>query len=214
MTLFQWLGFGLYISALLSALLTISVKGLANDKQQQHLVFGAAAVLFVFWLLRVGIMPGLNVHFLGLTVVTLMLGVRYTLIATALTLAGAVLTGYCTPDDIGVFGVLGILLPVGVSYLIYAISFHRIPRHLFVYIFICAFFPAALAITLKTLAIGGYYFVSDIYSWDEVRQNYLMLIPLLVFPEALLNGMAITLLVIYKPHWIYTFHDKFYLDGK
>jgi uncharacterized membrane protein len=78
---------------------------------------------------------------------------------------------------------------------------------------VCAFFPAALSIALKTLSLGAFYYIEGTYTWDIVFDNYILLIPLLVFPEALLNGMAITLLVIYQPTWVYTFHDKFYLDN-
>jgi uncharacterized membrane protein len=30
----------------------------------------------------------------------------------------------------------------------------------------------------------------------------------------MLNGMTMTLLIIYKPQWVYTFYDKFYIDKK
>ena len=92
------------------------------------------------------------------------------------------------------------------------LAFHRISRHLFVYIFICAFFPGALTAAVKTFALGGYFYLDGIYQWDIIVDNYLLLIPLLVFPEAFFNGLAITMLVIYQPSWVYTFHDKFYLD--
>jgi uncharacterized membrane protein len=44
--------------------------------------------------------------------------------------------------------------------------------------------------------------------------NYLQVIPLLMFGEAFLNGMLMILLVAYKPRWVSTFHDQWYLDGK
>jgi uncharacterized membrane protein len=42
----------------------------------------------------------------------------------------------------------------------------------------------------------------------------MLFIPLLMFGEAFLNGMAMTLLVAYRPRWVSTFHDHWYLDGK
>ncbi len=214
MTTIQWLCLVLYAFVVIGVLTQISLKGLAADKQQQHLVFGTAAVLFLFWVLRVGIHDGLDVHFLGLSVVTLLLGFRYSVIAGTLTLIGISFVGGTPLSEIAVQGVFSVLVPIGFTYLVYMLAFHKIPRHLFVYIFICAFFPGALTIALKTAFLGGYYWASDTYTWDVIRDSYIMLIPLLVFPEALLNGMAATLLVIYRPHWMYTFHDKFYLDGK
>jgi len=61
---------------------------------------------------------------------------------------------------------------------------------------------------------GTYYYFDMELDWDSVLNNYLKIIPLVVFPEALFNGMIMTLLIIYKPDWVYTFHDKFYIDDK
>ncbi|MFT5313825.1 MAG: putative membrane protein, partial [Paraglaciecola sp.] len=37
---------------------------------------------------------------------------------------------------------------------------------------------------------------------------------LMLFMEGMLNGMTITLLIIYRPEWVYTFYDKIYLEKK
>lgn len=208
--LFAWLIYGAF---LLGAVKHIDFTHFTRNKQQQHLIFGTAACLFVLWLFKAGIFEGLDVHFLGLSVLTLMLGFRNAIIASFIALLGANITGYGTWENFGVNGLLGTILPISTTYLFYMLSFHRIPRQLFVYIFVCAFFPAALSIALKTLSLGAFYYIEGTYTWDIVFDNYVLLIPLLVFPEALLNGMAITLLVIYQPTWVYTFHDKFYLDN-
>jgi uncharacterized membrane protein len=62
------------------------------------------------------------------------------------------------------------------------------------------------------LALSGYFYFDGIYSWQIIEDNYLMLTTLMFFPEAMFNGMTITLLIIYKPEWVYTFYDKLYLD--
>ena len=213
MSTLQVIALLMYGAFLLGAVKSIDFTHFAKNKQQQHLIFGTAASLFVLWLFKAGIFEGLDVNFLGLSVLTLMLGFRYAIIAAFIALVGATATGYGTWQNLGVNGLLGTVLPISVTYLFYMLSFHRIPRQLFVYIFICAFFPAAFSIALKTLSLGAFYYMDGIYAWDIIFDNYILLIPLLVFPEALLNGMAITLLVIYQPTWVYTFHDKFYLDN-
>ncbi len=212
MTEIQWVCLGVYALVLTISIKNISLIGLSKDKHQQHLVFGTAATLFVLWMFRAGIFDGLNVHILGLSAVTLMLGFRYAVITATLTLVGATAAGYGSWQSIGVNGVFGVLLPIGITYLVLMLTFHRIARHLFVYIFLCAFFPGALSTALKILTLSGYYYADNLYSWDTIYNNYLLLTPLLVFPEALINGMAITILVIYQPKWVYTFQDKFYLD--
>ena len=72
--IFGLLAYGIF---LVSAFRYTDLVHFANNKRQQHLVFGAAASLFVLWLFKAGIFDGLDVHFLGLTVVTLMLASGY-----------------------------------------------------------------------------------------------------------------------------------------
>lgn len=212
MSTLQTIALLVYSGFLVGALKHLDVAHFLKNKHQQHLVFGSAASLFVLWLFKAGIYDGLDVHFLGLSVVTLMLGFRLAIITAFITLLGSTGVGFNAWENIGVNGLVGTILPIGITYLFYMLSFHRITRQLFVYIFLCAFFPAALSIALKTLSLGLFYYTEGTYPWDVIFDNYVLLIPLLVFPEALLNGMAITLLVIYQPTWVYTFHDKFYLD--
>lgn len=193
---------------------SVSWSGLLANKRQQHLLFGFTALLFFVWIFRAGIFEGLNVHFLWLTALTLTLGFRWAVLAGLTALLGVTLTGNESWHMLGVNGVISVLIPVTVSYLIFMLAFHKIPRNLFIYIFACAFFPGALVIALKMSLMGGYYLWEGVYDWPTVRDNYLLIIPLLLFPEGLLNGMTMTLLTVYKPNLVYTFHDKFYIDGK
>ena len=149
-----------------------------------------------------------------LTALALTLGLRWSIIAATLALLGVTALGYEQWQMLGINGLLGIVIPIGITHLIYNLSFHRLPRNLFLYIFVCGFFPGALMIALKMFLLGGYYTLDGTYDWITVKDNFLVLIPLMLFPEGMLNGMTMTLLVIYKPHWVYTFHDKFYIDGK
>ncbi|GGW76505.1 energy-coupling factor ABC transporter permease [Alteromonas halophila] len=208
----QLSGLLLYLCLLTWSLRTLGLRDFVASKQRQHLVFGTGVTLFVLWLFRAGIFDGLDIHFLWLSAVTLILGVRYAFLTASLSLVGITAAGFESWSMFGVNALLGISVPIGVTYLIYMVSFHRIPRNLFVYIFVCAFFPGAISIALKVALLGGYYFADGIYPWRTISDNYMLLIPLLLFPEALLNGMTMTVLTIYKPQWVYTFHDKFYID--
>jgi uncharacterized membrane protein len=79
---------------------------------------------------------------------------------------------------------------------------------------VCAFLAGGVAIGTKMLIQGLYFYIDIGYEWDDVKNNFLKIIPLVIFPEALFNGMIMTLLIIYKPDWVYTYHDKFYIDDK
>ncbi|MCC2615872.1 energy-coupling factor ABC transporter permease [Aestuariibacter halophilus] len=206
-----WLGFGLMCITLWRHL---PMARLREDKKVQHLVFGTAASVFVLWLFRAGIHPGLDVHFLWLTALTLILGLRFALLSALIALFGVTLIGKESWAMFGINSLLGVALPILCSYFVYSLSFHKLPRHLMVYVFVCAFLPGALMMALKMFALGGYYFVDGAYRWQVIVDNYLQLIPLMLFPEGMLNGMTMTLLIIYKPTWVYTFYDKYYLQDK
>ena len=185
---------------------------LVLDKKCQHLVFGSAACVFILWMFRTGIYDGLNVHFLWLSALTLLLGFRWAMFSASIALLGVTIFGKESIDMLGINFLLGVLAPISLTYGIYSLTFHKLPRHIFTYIFLCAFIPGALTIALKMLALSGYFYLDGLYSWHIIEDNYLMISTLMLFPEAMFNGMTITLLIIYKPEWVYTFYDKLYLD--
>lgn len=211
LSLMQVAGWLIYLASLAAVFKQLSHGQFLTDKKIQHLVFGASASVFVLWLFRAGIYEGLDVHFLWLSALPLVLGFRWAMIAAFFALCGVTLVGKESWAMFGINGLLGVALPIGLSYLIYSAAFHKLPRHFFVYVFVCAFFPGAMMIAAKMAMLGGYYYLDGIHDWVTVKDNYLVLIPLMLFPEAMLNGMTMTLLIIYRPTWVYTFYDKFYL---
>ncbi|MEP1445896.1 MAG: energy-coupling factor ABC transporter permease [Paraglaciecola sp.] len=187
---------------------------LISDKKCQHLVFGSAASVFILWMFRAGIYEGLTVHFLWLSALPLLLGFRWAVFSASLALLGVTVFGKESADMLGINFLLGVLLPISLTYGMYSFTFHKLPRHIFIYIFLCAFIPGALSIGLKMLVLSGYFYLDGLYTWQIIQDNYLVLSTLMLFPEAMFNGMTITLLIIYKPQWVYTFYDKLYLDNQ
>ncbi len=189
-------------------------KQLVNDTGFQHRLFGATAAVFVLWIFRVGIVDELQVHFIWLTSLALILGFRWAIISSSIVLIGVTVVGYEKYSMLGVNWIIGTLMPISVTYAIFSWSFHKLPKNLFVYLFVCAFFPGAITVSLKILTMAGYFQLDTDLGWDVIFQNYVLLIPLLLFSEAFFNGFTMTSLVVHKPKWVYTFHDKFYIDGK
>ncbi|MBR7627897.1 energy-coupling factor ABC transporter permease [Aeromonas popoffii] len=197
-------------------LLIFSLRGpllrtLLAQPLYQHLCLGGAIALVPLWLLRAGLHEGLEVHFLGLTSLTLLLGWRLTLLAPCLTL---LILGYFDVielADIGWHALIGVALPVATSWLLFLASWAWLPRHLFVYLFVVAFGGGALSISVKVVASALLMDMSGTYPWHTISADYLSIWPLLLFPEALLNGMTMTLLAIYRPHWVNTFFEREYL---
>ncbi|WP_235688951.1 energy-coupling factor ABC transporter permease, partial [Aeromonas veronii] len=158
-----------------------------------------------------GLHEGLEVHFLGLTSLTLLLGWRLALLAPCLTLLVLGYFGVTNLADFGWQALVGIALPVATSWLLFLASWAWLPRHLFVYIFVAAFLGGAITISVKVAASALLMGLSHSYPWHTITADYLSIWPLLLFPEALLNGMAMTVLAIYRPHWVNTFFDRTYL---
>ncbi|OEE65611.1 hypothetical protein A1OS_13410 [Enterovibrio norvegicus] len=183
-----------------------------QDKGYQHLVFASGIVLFCLWALKAGIREGLDIHFLGMTVLTLCHGPRIAVWIAMIPLALMVGFGLLPAMDVGLYAVTTAVIPAFVSYAIFWLSYRYLSRHLFVYIFIAGFFNAAFTIVLHLIVVSAGYWVSGLYSWDTITHNYLMLAVLIWFPEGLLNGMAVTLMSVYRPHWLRTFYDREYLS--
>lgn len=201
-----------FVICLIWLLTKLDWAALAGQKFKQVFLLGIALGLGFLWQFQAGVKPGLEVHFLGLTATTLIFGYRKALLTGTLALFLQPIIGDMPWSQIGVYGLLGVYIPVTLSYVLFAWAYHKLPRHFLVYIFFCAFFTGALCIALKMLSISLYFAVSGEFAWQVVMDNYLILTPLLLFPEAMLNGMTMTLMVVHFPQLTETFSDREYLN--
>jgi len=55
---------------------------------------------------------------------------------------------------------------------------------------------------------------AGVHADGSILRNFVVILPLLMFGEAFINGGAVTLAVAYRPQWVATFHDRWYLHGK
>lgn len=208
-----WSAWLLYSLLLVSALLTAPWSKL-SDNEASHVYFGAVAVACVLWTLRAGIAPGYNYHLLGMTSLCLMFDWQFALLAASLVLLVTTWKGPAGGEAFALNALIMGALPVlSTRVLLYA-SQRRLTHNFFVYIFVNAFFAGALGILLSGLAASAVLALAEGGTVNQTREDYLLFIPLLMFGEAFLNGMAMTLLVAYRPRWVSTFHDHWYLDGK
>lgn len=213
MTTWQWICVVFYFTAALLIIRRLPLALWLDNSHRKAAFVNSFALLLLMWLFKVRTDIGPDIHFLLMSALTLTLGFRGAVTCASLTLLILTLTGQQSWQLFGVHGVAMIIVPCVVTYSIYALSFHYISRHFMVYIFVCAFLPAALTIALQMVLTAGYLIADGLFPAYQVIDNYLLVMPLLLFPEALLNGMAMTLLVIYKPDWVYTFSDRHYFDS-
>ncbi len=212
MTVIQLLATIACFTLLMVVVKKTNVKYALVSSTMQHRIFASLIGMCVLWSFHTQLHPGLDINFLGLSAVTLILGFRWAVIVSTVAF---LLTHWFMAYDVQLFAIKLLLanyLPIGVCYAIYTWSFHRLPKNPFIYIFVCGFLAGAISIALKILLLSIYYTVDGLYAWQLVMDNYVIITPLLLFPEAMFNGVIITMLLVYAPHWLYTYHDKFYFN--
>lgn len=208
-----WLTGGLYVVALCWAVWRAPWLELLSDMRRQHLLFGTVLGVFLLWLVRRDFDSGVSFHFLGMTVVTLLLDWPLAMLGGLLAQLGLVAIGRQDLLALGVNGVLLVLLPVMITEVCARVVERAQPRNLFVYIFCSGFFPAAfsalacLLVGLGLLALDGRFAMPP---WLDDFVGYLWLV---TFPEAFINGALVAALVVFCPDWLETFNRTRYLQA-
>ena len=175
-------------------------------------VAGASiCVLALLWQTDATVLDALSIHFLALTTLVLVFGLGLSALLFVLVMALQWLMTTQSWDQLLVTLVCGWMV-LALNYAFYLLCFYYLQRHLFIYLFVSAFLNSALGLVVFMLLQA--WLQADQYSSHQLYEGYLIFIPLAALPEALLNGMAMTLLVIYKPEWVYTFYQRIYLTKK
>lgn len=184
------------------------------DGHQLNALAGAAVILTLLWSLNAGVYPGLNLHILGAMATTLIFGPQLALVVLALALTGVTLNGSIEWTAIPInFLAMGIV-PVALGALYFRLVERWLPKHFFVYIFINAFIGAMVIVLIQGLIASLMLFSAGAYPADKLLSEYLPFFLLLGFAEAWLSGMALTLMVVYRPEWVASFDDRHYLMNK
>jgi uncharacterized membrane protein len=210
----HWL-WALWLLATVLGLLIARRAGwrMLGDSANLNIFLAATVCVLGLWLIKTGIKPGLNFHLIGATALTLMFRPLFALFSLALLTAAISIWQGEYAAFAANWLIMGVV-PAGVSWGIYKLADSKLPNHLFIYIFINAFFGAALAAIAVGLAATGFVALAGAYPLDYLLEEYLPYFLLIAFSEAFITGMLITMMVIYKPEWVATFDDKRYLLDK
>lgn len=187
--------------------------GMLKNPANLNVLLGACVAILGLWLIKAGIKPGLNFHLLGATVLTLMFRPWFALFVLALVIAALTLQNgefNAYPANLLIMGVV----PVTVSWAIYRLVDGHLPNHMFIYIFLNGFFGAAIANATVGLASTLFAAVGGSYPLNYLLDQYLPYYMLMAWAEAFSTGMAMTLMVVYRPGWVATFDDRRYLQSK
>ena len=103
------------------------------------------------------------------------------------------------------------VVPILVTWLALKGSRRYLPPNPFIYIFVGAFFGAAAAMLASMAALSLLVLGFEHVSVNQLQGSYLPILPLMMFPEAFVNGLIVTGLVVFKPTWIPSFDDEVYL---
>jgi uncharacterized membrane protein len=206
-------GWLIYVPALLWAIWRAPWVELFTDRLRQHLLFGTVFALFMLWLVRRDFDTGVSYHFIGMTAVTLLLDWPLAIVGGLVAQFGLVLLGRQDLAAVGVNGALLILLPVLVTECIAILVERAQPRNPFVYIFCSGFFAAALSALLCLLFSLWVLWYDELFVMPYWLEDFVGYLWLLIFPEAFINGMVVSALVVFSPEWLETFNRTRYLSA-
>ncbi len=179
-----------------------------------HVFFGASVALLFLWQMETQVQPGLSYHLLGLTAVTLMFGWGLAVIAASLALLGVTLNSGSSWDGFALNALVSGVLPISLTLLLLILIRRFLPKQFFVYVLVNGFLTAGLVgVTMGYMAawlLAG----SGAYTMAELSHTVLPFFPLMFLPEAMLNGWIMVIMVAFRPHWVYSFSDIEYINGK
>jgi uncharacterized membrane protein len=178
-----------------------------------NLMLAACVLVLAFWQIKAGIRPGLNLHILGATLLTLLFGPWFALLDLLLVLLMAT-AWYGGWQAFALNGLLMAVIPVAVSWTILRLANRYLPAHVFVYIFVNGFVSAGVTMALTGGAATFALAELGAYTLTDLIHTYLPYYLLMAWSEAVTTGMLMTILVVYCPRWVATFDDKHYVQNK
>lgn len=170
------------------------------------------AVLVAMRFATVALLPGFSLHFLGAAVAVLMFGWSFGIVALALATLITALFGGDVWLGIPHEFLFGAALPAAAVFGLFLASRRWWSRNPFVYFLAVAFGGGALSIVVAQGGKALLMWLGAEAGTDAIAMNYLATMPAMMFAEGFLTGGAMTILSMYRPRWVATFDDAFYLQ--
>ena len=176
-----------------------------------HLFCGAIPVLTLLTLLKTAAAPGLELHLIGLTATTLLMGSRLAILAAAFSQLLLLTLGKLPPAALGLNGLTHAAIPIAVSASLAALLRRYLPPNPFIYTLGAGFLSGILAILAAMLATALIHHAGGVYPWDTLWHKYLQTLPIIAYPEGFINGVFATAMVAFHPNLLATFNPNDYL---
>ncbi|MFO1413035.1 MAG: energy-coupling factor ABC transporter permease [Burkholderiales bacterium] len=172
---------------------------------------GSIFALTVLWSVRAVVQDAMVIHLLGTAGFALAAGAPLALIGGAVVaLASALVHGTPLAHAPAVF-LTSVALPAAVALSVLRASQRLLPPNFFVYTIVACFLGGALGCGLAGLASAVQIALTGAVDPEVVFGDYVPYLLYLAFGEGTLTGMMLTLAVVYRPQWVATFDDAFYL---
>lgn len=199
---------------LLLALWRAPWRALLAVNARQHLFFATILSLALLWFIELRPHAGVELHFLGMTAATVLLGWSFASLAglvALLLLAG--LERIALPA-LPLAWLLSAVVPaLAISGLLWLLERSRV-RNLFVFLLGVGFAGGMLAVlavvpaALLVLVLGG----QDALARTAI--DHMALLPLFLFSEGFINGAAVSTLTVYFPHLVRGFNEARFLGDE
>lgn len=184
-----------------------------RNSTRQHLIYASLLGLLLLWHLQIKWLEGFALHPLGMTAVTLIIGWQFAFIIGVAAQLACVLLATAAIDSLGFNILLTVAVPIFVTSLMLRFSDALHWQNIFIYLLGVGFVGAILSVLAIALCFTALAYALDLFAVLEfIDQAPLIL--LLMFPEGFINGMLISAIAVFKPDWVKTFNDDFYIDGK
>ena len=210
---FLWVA-GFIVAGLVALAVYLSPWYRLKDREQLHVFLGSSVLMMIMWTMRTEVYIGVDFHLIFVTTLTLMFGWSLAILAGVLVVLGVSVAGIASWSGFPLNVLTTVIVPISFTQLSLLLIRHWFPRHFFVFIYLNAFLTGGLSLMLSSFFASFLLALATPVAFSVLWDTYLTYFPLMFFPEAVMNGWLVTLLVGYRPHWISSFRDVDYLQGK
>ena len=197
----------------LQALRHAPLRRLSNN-EFIHVFSAACVAMLLLWNTRVGVLPALNFHLLGLTAVTLMFGWPFAIFAVIIVTGASIVVQDGQWTGLGLNALVMGGIPVLVTQSLLRLIQWRLPHNFFIYVYLNGFLAAGLSILAASSCGALLMLWADTAHGEWLSYQFWPFLPLIFFSEAIVNGMIMTMMVALRPRWVASFDDESYINNK
>jgi uncharacterized membrane protein len=184
------------------------------SSEAAHVWYGTIFALSILWSVRAVLQDAIPIHLLGTAGFALAAGGPLALIGGAVVVLVAALVHDTPLANVATVFLASVALPAAVVLAMLRLTQRWLPPNFFIYTLAVSFLGSALGFALAGVASAAVIAASGSVDAGVVFGEYVPYLLYLAFGEGTLTGMLLTLAVVYRPDWVATFDDGFYLGRR